>query len=122
MADKFNRKELTNVVFKDYIKRKWIYTASSSEEKIINFINSHEKIIIKPIGLSSGKGIFTVTGNKNQKYDYLLEKLQVSSLSGTELLIEEFIKQHPNFYNSIRSPGIMPNSFPSSAVFSGLAE
>lgn len=95
MADKFNRKELTNVVFKDYIKRKWIYTASSSEEKIINFINSHEKIIIKPIGLSSGKGIFTVTGNKNQKYDYLLEKLQVSSLSGTELLIEEFIKQHP---------------------------
>lgn len=82
-ADYFNRKQLTNYVFRDFIKRAWLYTKDSSENEIQRFFDKYPKVIVKPTGLSSGKGIHVANDE------------DISKLIGEEYLLEEFIDQHP---------------------------
>lgn len=82
-----------NVFFKDFIKRDWLYCATSSEEQIENFIQSHSKIMVKPINLSSGRGIGLYQG---QTATYLKKN---------KYLLEQFITQHP-FLSQINSSSV----------------
>lgn len=83
-AELFNRKELTLEIFKDYIQRGWLYTPSSSILDIQKFINSHNKIIVKPNNLSSGRGIHVYKSGE-----------RIEDLIKNECLLEEFVNQHP---------------------------
>ena len=78
----FNRK------FHDFVRRDWIYSAECTEEEITNFIMAHDKVIIKPIGLSSGRGIFVMNKEKYVNWG--------GKSDMTNCLIEEFIQQHPD--------------------------
>lgn len=98
-ADSFNRKNVTNRVFSKYVKRDWIYGGDSTLQDIQKFVTSHDKIIIKPINLSSGRGIFTISKSGGDTFETILDKLGVSLNDAknafSNLLIEEFVTQHP---------------------------
>ncbi len=92
-----NNKNQFNLFFKNFIKRDWLYCATSSPQQIENFIQSHPKIIVKPTSLSSGRGIGLYKGQTAQ---YLKEK---------GYLLEQFITQHsllsqinPSSVNTLR--------------------
>lgn len=81
-ADYFNQKHLTNKLFSDFIRRDWIYTEDSTIDTIHEFLATHPKVIAKPVGLSSGRGIHVV-------HDENIDELKSSGY-----LLEEFIIQH----------------------------
>lgn len=113
-ADSFNRKEITNKVFSKYVKRDWIYGGDATVEQIKDFIQSHDKVIVKPVGMSSGRGIFSLNRSKGESYETMLKTLNISenavnSESFKDLLLEEFVIQHdalkecnPSSVNTIR--------------------
>ncbi len=89
----FTNKVLFNKEFADFIHRDWIYTSDHNEEEIKEWCAIHQDIVIKPIDLSSGKGIYGFHVNpdsfdsfyrsikeSNNKGGYLLEK-QVENIS-----------------------------------------
>lgn len=89
-AKYFNNKHLFNKEFSTYIKREWLYSQEMSLDDFISFMERREKVIIKPLGLSSGKGIYAIETSKINNLEMLYEKVKTD-----DCLIEEFIKQHP---------------------------
>lgn len=101
----FNQKELTNKAFSKFIHRNWIYTDNSTTDEIQRFMIEHNKVIIKPTNLSSGKGIHVATNE------------DVQQLATSHSLLEEYINQHPKLsklndssVNSIRVYTLTVNS------------
>lgn len=93
----FDNKVDFNKKFTQFVNRDWIYTKESQEAEIVDFLQSHNKVIAKPIGLSSGRGIHVVDKGTNLGGDY------------KDCLLESFIKQHtkmselnPSSVNSVR--------------------
>lgn len=78
----FNNKVDFNTTFSEFVKREWIFTSNSSKMQIAEFIANHKKMVVKPIGLSSGKGIYTIESTSQWKGD-------------DGFLIEDYIQQHP---------------------------
>lgn len=88
-ADYFNNKYKFNMVFSDFIKREWKYAPELSLDEFINFVKRKEKVIVKPLGLSSGKGIYALEINKINNFMEIYQKIKTENC-----LVEEFIKQH----------------------------
>lgn len=80
----FDNKVEFNNRFKGYIKRDWLYTKNATEEQLMDFIKSHENIIVKPISASQGKGVHKLKLNIENPMSFLKD----------EYLLEEFIVQH----------------------------
>ena len=80
----FDNKVDFNKKFTQFVKREWIYTKESSEAEIAIFMQNHKKVIAKPIGLSSGRGIHVVDKGTNLR-----------GATYKDCLLESFIKQHP---------------------------
>lgn len=59
-AEIFNNKYNFNKRFSDYIRREWIYGPNVSLQEFITFLKVKRKVMIKPLGLSSGKGIYSI--------------------------------------------------------------
>lgn len=99
-ADTFNRKEKTNHVFSKFVRRDWLFGGESTEDEIRKFIELHPKCIVKPIGLSSGRGIFTLSKERGEDFDVLKSRLAGSQggkvLLFSDILIEDFVLQHPD--------------------------
>lgn len=76
-------KEKFNELFKDFVKRDWLYVPNASKEEFEAMIAKHKRLLIKPTSLSSGRGIHTYN---NESYEQLVEE---------KALLEEFIVQHP---------------------------
>ena len=87
---KFEDKIEFNKLFSNFISRDWMYLDNNLDE-FVEFFNSHKDIIVKPIDGSGGKGI--------EKYTYVnsnqAKKLFTSLVENNQLLVEGFIKQHP---------------------------
>ena len=102
--DTFWQKQQFNKVFSNWVKREWVYTPESDRASIESFIRTHDKIIVKPVGGSSGKGI------------HVLKEDKIDDLSNNEYLLESFVKQHhvlsecnPTSVNTIRVYTILDN-------------
>ena len=83
----FGDKVHFNETFKDYMRRDWIFTGSASYSQLEDFVNSHDKILVKPIDRNKGQGIHLL--DKSMPQRTIIEKL-----SQEEVLLEEFIIQH----------------------------
>lgn len=90
-------KEKTNEVFREFIKRDYLYVQTAQDEEIKNFITKHKSILLKPNNASSGKGIRLYTGQT------------ISQLREENLLLEEYVVQHekmaklnPSSVNTVR--------------------
>ncbi len=77
-----------NRYFSDIISRDWIYCKEANEDDIISFVKRHDRIIIKPIGLTKGQGVYEL--DKSLSMNEI-----VQSVIKKDLLMEEFIIQHP---------------------------
>ena len=87
---KFENKVEFNNIFNSFLKRDWMYLDNNNVADFINFIKSHNSVIVKPIDSEGGKGIekFSFENDEaaNALYYHLIEHKQ--------LLIEDCIKQH----------------------------
>ena len=93
----FCQKQETNKIFHEFVSRRWLYTPDATEDEISEFVKSVPKVIVKPVGLSAGRGI------------HVYRDEPVGELKKNELLLEEFVEQHcemsklnPSSVNTLR--------------------
>ena len=81
-----------NTFFSSFIRRDWVSCENSDLKKLEQFVMSHDRVIVKPMGGMKGKGIFEFDKSN-------LESL--NDLVGKKILLEECIASHPllNFSN-----------------------
>jgi glutathione synthase/RimK-type ligase-like ATP-grasp enzyme len=86
--DKFEDKVKFNSLFKDYVKRDWLFLKDISPDEFAEFVKNKSSIMAKPIDALCGIGVekLDVT-QKSPQYEALLE-------NGL-LLVEDYIVQHP---------------------------
>lgn len=93
-----------NGFFRQYVKRDWLYAKEASLAEIKDFIENHERVMVKPIDSAKGKGV--TEWNKNN---------DITALCGENCLLEEIIVQHPDMcfcnrsVNTIRIVSILDN-------------
>lgn len=85
--DIFTDKARFNEEFSEFIHRKWIYTKEHNREEIKRFVEEIGRVILKPIGLSSGRGIRQINVTEKNidelldqvvDADYLLEERAIN--------------------------------------------
>lgn len=86
---KFEDKCIFNELFDKYMNRDWLKLNGENLGEFEAFTNIHKTIIVKPVGLSCGKGVekIDVTG-KN------IEELYKQLYENNQILIEEVATQH----------------------------
>jgi len=91
-----------NKLFEDLIGRDWILS-NATEEAVTNFIQVKKKVIVKPLGGSSGKGIFDLD------YNTFVNQGGMKIFSDGEFIIEDILNQkgflhevNPSSVNTIR--------------------
>ena len=83
------------MLFKDLVKRNWLYTPKSSFDDFVNFVNKTSVFIAKPVGGQCGKGIEKHSTNGitelelRSLYDHLVSY---------DMLLEECLKAHDMIY------------------------
>lgn len=82
-------KNLFNVKFKDYVKRDWLYTEDSTENDIVEFIQKHGEVVVKPINSTWGMGVKVIQASA-------VETLLKDVRSGNAFMIEEKLVNHPD--------------------------
>ncbi len=87
----FEDKAKFNIRFKDYVKRRWLDTRISSIEEIRQFINNLGKVIIKPLNMSAGEGIYILHAEDNEKTAALFSDIK----RGRHCLLEEVKENIP---------------------------
>lgn len=90
--DKFNDKIEFNRKFEKYLKRDWIYLREVKGEAFAEFLKGKKAVIVKPIDGEGGVGIEKININRNTDGKKLYRSLRKSG----QVLVEEFVKQHPD--------------------------
>ena len=70
-ASDFDNKVRFNQLYKSFVKRGWIYTKNTTQDEICSFILKYKEVVVKPINLSSGEGIFLYRYSKDSINDFL---------------------------------------------------
>ncbi len=118
---KYNNKEDWHVLndkgefnnkFKDYIGRDFVDLRSKTFRDFQEFIKNKDKIIVKPIDKSGGKGIEIIELDKNKlKNEYNVLKIYNSLIKNNQMLVEDVIKQNKEldklYSNSVNSLRVM---------------
>ncbi len=91
-----------NKLFADLIGREWILS-KATEEDIAKFIQLKNKVIVKPLGGASGKGIFSLD------YNSFVNQGGIKLFSDGDFIIEEILNQkgflhevNPSSVNTMR--------------------
>ena len=90
LIHKFDNKVEFNNIFKDYIKRDFLFINENNFNEFVKFTKNHKTFIAKPIIGEGGIGIEKFIINKETNINKLFEKL----LNNNQSLIEEYIIQH----------------------------
>ena len=86
---KFEDKCVFNELFNKYMNRDWLKLTGENVGEFKKFIKKHSTIIVKPVGLSCGKGVEKIdTTNTN------IEELYKKLMDNNQILIEEVATQH----------------------------
>lgn len=75
-----------------FVKRGWLFTKNSDRKEILDFVVRHQAVVVKPIGLSSGKGIYLYDNANKSRSD--MEAL-LNEVDGKDFLLEERIELTP---------------------------
>ena len=81
----FEDKAKFNERFKDFVKRRWLDTRNATPEEINAFITNLGRVIVKPLNMSAGEGIFLLHATESDKISKLLSHIQ----EGQHCLLEE---------------------------------
>jgi len=86
----FNNKVEFNGVFKNFLKRDYLYLKEASLEDFQKFLKGKTKVCVKPIDQTAGAGVEIVNIDENTNIKELYQKL----LDNNQHLVEDFIVQH----------------------------
>lgn len=89
--EKIGNKVLFNKTFAPFVKREWLNAPEATEDDFMSFLTRHERILVKPVNLTQGKGIHLLS--EEEKADGLSEFFKRAQAD--KLLLEAFISQHP---------------------------
>lgn len=89
-AQDFDNKVQFNITYSSFVKRSWIFTREKSESEIRDFVEKYKCVVVKPIGLSSGKGIYLYNINDTKDLNQFIDEVQ-----GDDFLLEEKIELVP---------------------------
>lgn len=84
-AKDFDDKVQFNEKYKSFVKRNWIYTKEKTASEIVEFVKSNREVVVKPINLSSGRGIYLYCYDIKTITDFVKE------IQNGEFLLEEKI-------------------------------
>ena len=101
----FDQKSLFVKKFRDYIRRESVYSGDLTSSELIDFIEKHGKVIVKPDGSACGQGVYKIESGEKILIDELISNIQ----KGNGYVIEQLIVQHsgmsalnPDSVNTIR--------------------
>lgn len=89
VGDIYTNKVAFNRHFSQFVQREWIYTAESTPEEVREFALRIGRVVVKPIGLSSGRGVYGTEVDKDN-VDELIAAVCVPG--GDGYLLEEQIR------------------------------
>ena len=81
-----------NRVYAAFVRRGWLYAPEATAEQLHAFLAEHERILIKPIHESKGKGIRLLDREALAAEG---EEAFLARAQTEKLLLESFIRQHP---------------------------
>lgn len=81
----FEDKAKFNERFKDFVKRRWLDTRSATTDEVSTFINDLGRVIVKPLNMSAGEGIYLLHATESDKISELESRIQ----EGHHCLLEE---------------------------------
>jgi hypothetical protein len=103
--ERFYDKPTFNTIFDEWLGRDWLDLRSASESEFIEFVGSHDPIMVKVVDSMSGAGIEKHSGDKLADGHALYHQL----IENRQFLVEAFIQQHeemsalcPTSVNSLR--------------------
>jgi hypothetical protein len=91
--------------YSQFIKRDWLLTNdTTNDDEIRNFIGKHHKILVKPISMDSGKGIFTVSETDTDAINEFLQERKNTTYLLEEICenCEELKAINPSSLNTLR--------------------
>ena len=88
-----NEKKDFNQYFQEFIKREWLYIKDTSEDDFINFSKRHPSLIVKPMDGVEGEGVkkYCLSDASTDSLKMLYQQLSIE-----DVIVEEFINQHPD--------------------------
>lgn len=89
---KFDDKIEFNKKFSPYLGRDWVYLREIKGDDFVNFLKKKKAIIVKPVDGEGGVGIEKININSKTDGKKLYRQLRKSN----QVLVEEFITQHPD--------------------------
>ncbi len=107
----FNNKNEFNDMFKEYIKRDYIYPVSADKEKTIEWLSNHKLFFAKPNDGQCGKNIEKISTEKwknnfEDLYAYLVEN-KLELLEEPIVQCEEMNKLNSSSVNTVRMVTVM---------------
>ena len=107
----FNNKNEFNDMFKEYIKRDYIYPVSADKNKTIEWLKNHELFFAKPNDGQCGKNIEKIStekweNNLEELYAYLVEN-KLELLEEPIVQCEEMNKLNSSSVNTVRMVTVM---------------
>ena len=110
----FNNKNEFNEMFKEYLKRDYIYPISDRKEETIEWLKKHEVFFAKPNDGQCGKNIEKIaTADWNDDFEKLYLHLVENKLELLEepvIQCDEMNKLNPSSVNTIRMVSVMNKS------------
>lgn len=89
---KFEDKSIFNSLFNQFLKRNWMVLDGENIAEFKEFVKNNKVIVVKPLDAEGGEGIEKFVYDPNRNYAELYEEL----MANKQVLIEEWIQQHPN--------------------------
>lgn len=112
-----------NKVFAEFLHRTWVDLREATKEDFAAFASKCERIVIKPLDATGGKGIEFLDTADITSYDELYDRL----VSENKVIVEQFIVQHPDIaalyplsVNTLRLVTIMDDKGEVHIVFSSM--
>ncbi|MEG2914868.1 MAG: sugar-transfer associated ATP-grasp domain-containing protein [Oscillospiraceae bacterium] len=118
----FEDKTIFNETFSDFLGRRWLDLRKTSPEDFEKFVRSFDKIVVKPINGTCGRGIEFIVTSEIQNCRVLYNRL----LENKQCMIDEYVPQnkelarlYPISLNTVRLVTILNNGLPT-VVFAAL--
>lgn len=86
----FLDKAAFNIRFSKYINRQWMVPSKHESENLINFIKTHETVVVKPLDDYGGHGIVKINLH-DKEFENKMFLLEKRIDNGEKLIIEEAI-------------------------------
>lgn len=87
---RLNDKHEFNRFFREFVHRDWLYIPDSTREEVLDFLEGHERFLVKALSETQGKGIERIDRAEIDPEAFW------ESYAGKPCILESLIRQHPD--------------------------